>query len=247
MEMRNDSFDLMVRMGENVIDANFLADFNPKTRNRAKLVPINESNAKSLLDKHTKTGYIIISPCRGFAEFGLNPETDTQELARINNERVKELYSAIESAGFSFTPCYGGFIENQGDENEEHVYEKSFIVYPYSRAGELKEFGELYDFAVEMGKKYNQDSVLICEPGGKPKYVNQAGEVDMEFEGEPSFNDVTQAYFTDLHKNTHKSGLSGKPTRFSFNESYINPAPQGLSEAVVRNGHGEIFIPYKRG
>ena len=244
--MKNDSIDLMIRMGENVINENFLKDFRPKTTNKAKLVSINETNAKRLLDRHTKDGYIIISPCRGFADFDLNPETDGEKLAAITNKRVKELYNRIKERGFSFTPCYGGFIENKGEDSEQNVYEKSFIVYPTTRTGEPIDFEELEAFAIEMAKKYNQDAVLVARPGEAPRYLNQGGEVDMEFGGDVTFNDASKEYFTDLHKNTHKSGLEGKPTRFSFNEIYINPGPQDLSEAVIRNRNGEIFIPYKK-
>jgi hypothetical protein len=241
------SLDLMIRMGENVINENFLRDFSPHTKNKAKLVSINETNAKRMLDRHTAGGYVIISPCRGYAEFGLTPGVDKEALAKINNERVKELYQEILNSGFSFTPCYGGFIENLGSEDEENVYEKSFIIYPQKRDGKDVDFEALRAFAIEMGRKFNQDSVLITEPGKNPKYITQSGDVDMEFENEPTFNDLTSEYFTDLHKNTHKSGLNGKPTRFSFNEVYINPAPQGLSEANVRKSRGEVFIPYLKG
>ena len=165
----------------------------------------------------------------------------------INNQRVKELYNSIIENGFSFTPSYGGFIENQGTNDEETVYEKSFIIYPFNKEGKPLDFKVLYDFAIDAAKKYNQDSVLIARPGENPKYITQNGDVDMEFTGETTFNDTTETYFTDLHKNTHKKGLEGKPTRFSFHEAYINPAPQCMSEATVRGKKGEIFIPYLKG
>ena len=242
-----EQISLMERMGEVITESNFLRDFFPETNNKTKLASINETNAKRLLDRHTKNGYVIISPCRGFADFGLNPETDAEKLQAVNNKRVKELYDAIIAAGFSFTPSYGGFIENQGESDEETVYEKSFIIYPFDREGKQVDFQSLYDFAIEAAKKYNQDSVLIAKPGENPKYITQSGNVDMEFTGDTTFNDATETFFTDLHKNTHKSGLNGKPTRFSFHEAYINPAPQCMSEATVRGKKGEIFIPYLKG
>ena len=242
-----ESISLMERMGEVITECNFLKDFSPNTNNKARLVPINETNAKRLLSRHTESGYVIISPCRGFSDFNLNPETDREKLQAINNKRVKELYDSIIENGFSFTPSYGGFIENQGTDDEETVYEKSFIIYPFDRNGKPVDFKRLYDFAIDAAQKYNQDSVLIANPGENPKYITQTGDVDMEFGGETTFNDATQAYFTDLHKNTHKSGLKGKSTRFSFHETYINPAPQCLSEATVRGKRGEVFIPYLKG
>ena len=44
--------------------------------------------------------------------------------------------------------------------------------------------------------------------------------------------------------NTDKFGNieNGKPTRFSFLESYINPAPQCYGERFKRDMNGEIFL-----
>lgn len=226
---------------------NFLTEcYNEKTYNKANLVSLNEVNAKSLIDRHSKDGYVIISPCRGYADFGLdgsNP-ADKEKLAYINNQRIKELVSILKQTDFSYTPTYGGFIENQGKENEENVYERSFVVYNHHKDGSVGDFKDLYQFALEMCKKYNQDSVLIKAPNGNPQYVKQDGEVDFGFDGDVAFNDVQQEFFTDLHKNTDKFGdiSNRKPTRFSFLESYINPAPQCYGERIKRSRDGEIFL-----
>lgn len=225
---------------------NFLTEcYSEKTSNKADLVSLNEVNAKSLIDRHTADGYIIISPCRGGADFGLDPNDPTQKekLAYINNQRVKELVGILKQTDFSYTPTYGGFIENQGTPNEENVYERSFVVYNHHKDGSVGDFEELRQFALDMAKKYNQDSVLIQEPNGKPQYVKQDGEVDFGFDGDVAFNDLSQEYFTDLHKNSHKTmGDGSRPTRFSFLESYINPAPQCYGERVSRAKMGEIFL-----
>lgn len=70
------------------------------------------------------------------------------------------------------------------------------------------------------------------------------GFSDFEFNDGVGFNDIQQEYFTDLHKNTHKlkSFKDGKPSRFSFLESYINTAPQCYGEGFKRIRNGEIFI-----
>ena len=79
-----------------------------------------------------------------------------------------------------------------------------------------------------------------------PKYVKQDGIVYFVFNGEPTFNDVSKTYFTDLHKNTSgKIKSSGKPTRFSFTESYVSQIPQSYSESHTRYLNGEIFITKK--
>jgi hypothetical protein len=225
---------------------NFLGEcYSEKTSNKANLVSLNEVNAKTLIDRHSKDGYVIISPCRGGADFGLDPSNpeDKEKLAHINNERIKDLVNILKQSDFSYTPTYGGFIENQGTPDEENVYERSFVVYNHHKDGSVGDFKELYDFALAMAKKYNQDSVLIKAPNGNPEYVKQDGEVDFGFDGNVAFNDAQQAYFTDLHKNTDKYDMTNrKPTRFSFLESYINPAPQCYGERISRARNGEIFL-----
>lgn len=225
---------------------NFLGEcYSEKTNNKGDLVSLNEVNARSLIDRHTADGYVIISPCRGGADFGLDPNDPRQRerLAGINHKRVKEFVDILKQTDFSYTPVYGGFIENKGKENEENVDERSFVVYNHHKDGSVGDFGELRQFALDMARKYNQDSVLIQEPNGKPQYVKQNGEVDFGFDGDIAFNDLSQEYFTDLHKNSHKTmGDDSSPTRFSFLESYINPAPQCYGERVSRARNGEIFL-----
>lgn len=225
---------------------NFLNEcYSEKTSNKGDIVSLNEVNARSLIDRHTADGYVIISPCRGGADFGLDPNDPRQRerLADINHKRVKEFVDILKQTDFSYTPVYGGFIENKGKENEENVYERSFVVYNHHKDGSVGDFGELRQFALDMARKYNQDSVLIQEPNGKPQYVKQNGEVDFGFDGDIAFNDLSQEYFTDLHKNSHKTmGDDSSPTRFSFLESYINPAPQCYGERVSRARNGEIFL-----
>ena len=228
---------------------NFLSEYRPHTTNKAKKVSINEVNAKSMLDRHGENGFIVISPCRGCLEFGLNPsdKRDKEKLAHINKERVKDIINKIKDSGYSYTPVYGGFIENQGTENEESVYERSFVIYNRDKRGNKLDMNNLFSFGLELANIYNQDSFLVKAPDDTPKYYRKDGSVTMEFNGKTTFNDVSQEYFTDLHKNTHKFGnIDGRrPTRFSYVEAYINPGPQDLSEANVRYMMGEVFLPYR--
>jgi len=238
--------DLMGRMGD--LPRNFLYEYRGDTTNNAPMVSINEVNAKSLIDRHSKDGYIIVSPCRGPQEFGLDPNypSDIQKLHQINNQRVRKFIDQIKATDYSYTPVYGGFIENKGSDNEENVYERSFIIYNHDRKGNVKDFNELYKLGLEWCREYNQDSILVQAPGEYPKYIKQDGSVDMEFTGKTKFNDYAEQYFTDLHKNTDKyKGDKGRTsTRFSFTEAYINPEPQGLSESHVRYLNNEVFLPY---
>lgn len=245
MKETKDSISLMKRMGD--YPKNFLHETRD-TFNNAPMVSINEVNAKSMIDRHSKDGYIIISPCRGGADFGLNTNNpmEKQKLAQINKERILNLIKQIKESGYSYTPVYGGFIENKGTPDEENVYERSFIVYNHDRKGNVGDFEKLKTMALKWCKEFNQDSVLVKEPGQPPRYLTKTGDVDMEFTGDTAFNDYAQEYFTDLHKNTHKyKDEDGRtPTRFSFTEAYINPQPQCLSEAHSRFLSNEVFLEY---
>lgn len=240
---KNKSLDLMERMG--MIAPNFISEIKGYTTNNGKMVSLNELNARTLINKHSKDGYVIVSPCRGYDEFGIDREQPNAyaQLVNANRPRIKELISLIKASGFSYTPVYGGFIENLGEENEENVYEKSFVIYPYDREGNLHPFEELEQFAIEMCNKYNQDSVLVKAPNSAPKYVTKTGEVDFELGDNVVFNDYAQEYFTDLHKNT-QGKKQGRATRFTYTESYLNPAPCSLNESHIRYELGEKFIPY---
>ena len=239
--------DAVIKLTEAI--NNFLSEYRPHTTNRSRKVSINEVNAKSMLDRHGEDGFIVISPCRGYFDFGLNPSDKTakEKLAHINKERVKDIIKRIKNSGYSYTPVYGGFIENQGTENEEAVYERSFVIYNRDKRGSKLDMSNLFSFGLGLANIYNQDSFLVKAPNDTPKYYTKNGEVIMEYNGKTTFNDLSQEYFTDLHKNTHKFGnIDGRrPTRFSYVEAYINPAPQDLSEANVRYMMGEVFLPYR--
>lgn len=231
---------------ESKVRNNFIYEYKPNTANNADMVSINEVNAKTMLQRHGENGFIVISPCRGYSDFNINPNEPNaqQKLAEFNNKRIKSIISQIKQSGYSYTPVYGGFIENIGTENEENVYERSFVIYNEKRGGESGNITKLIEFGKDLAKQYNQDSFLLKAPGEKPKYITKDGDVDMEFSGNTSFNDFSQEYFTDLHKNTHKyrNDVNRKPTRFSYVESYVNPAPQCYSERHVRGLNGEIFL-----
>lgn len=249
MDYTKNQFISILQENKGVKKNNFLWEFRPHTTNNGKMISINEVNAKSMLDRHSENGFIAISPCRGYTDFDIDPSEPnaSQKLSEINNQRIKECIRLIKESGFSYTPVYGGFIENKGTDDEQNVYERSFIVYNNKRGGEVPYFKELYDFGIELARRYNQDSVLVKATGESPRYITQNGDVDMEFTGKTTFNDLSQEYFTDMHKNTDKfkNIKDRKPTRFSYVECYINPSPQCLSEAHTRAINGEVFIPYR--
>lgn len=214
---------------------------------RLKVVPINETNAKRMLARHSNDGYIVISPCRSnLAELGVaddDPQADVKA-KQENQARVKEMERALRRAGVSYTPVYGGFIENLGDKDERNVYERSFMIYNRKKDGSPFGLENLYNFGINLAKYYNQDSFLFKEPDNPPRYITKDGEVDMEFGNDATFNDFSQEYFTDLHKNSekHAGKKNGRPTRFTFMEAYVNPPCGSVSSRAPRSAKGEVFI-----
>lgn len=228
---------------------NFLTDYRETTSNEAALVALNESNAKRVLDRHSKDGFIIVSPCRGYSDFGIDPtqKDAKQKLNTLNNKRIRKMIAIIKSTNYSYMPVYGGFIENIGTEHEEHVYEKSFIIFNRDKDGKEVGLDSLFALGVDLATEFNQDSFLYQEPGEAPKYYNKDGSLDFECASNVEFNDFTKQYWTDLHKNTmkYKDDKHRRPTRFSFTECYVNPFPQNFSERFSRYSNQEIFIDTK--
>lgn len=240
-------------MNENKLDEiasgvinNFLNEYRGATYNNGNIVSINENDIKRIISTHSDNGYIVISPCRSGSDFGINPQINQLEydkLTHTNINRIRSMIEDIKQSNFSYTPIYGGFKENLGTDKEAIVYERSFIVYNKDKRGNNRDFDELFNLGIEMCRKYNQDSFLVQEPNDNPKYIKQDGSIDFELSGGKVFNDISQEYFTDLHKNTHNSGdiSNREPTRFSFTEAYVNPKPQCYSERHSRWLSGEVF------
>ena len=202
---------------------NFLSDLNPATCNGAPLVSITDNRAKTLFDKYSTYGFIIIG-------YGNN-----------DFDKIKEMISTVKSKKYSYMPIYGSFNENPGDENETQTFEKSFVIFNYNNKQhcEVGKFSELIQFAIDLAQQFNQDRFLYCEPNKNLKYTKTDGTTIAEYETDAPFNDLTKEYWTDLHKNRHQ-----QPTQSTFTGCYINPAPQCYSERHVRYLKGEIFISF---
>lgn len=197
--------------------------YTPFVYEDCKLEPFNEA-LYQLLDKHSENGYIIVSLC--------NDEDDC----------IRKLITILKKSPWSYMPVYGGFIENKGEENETVVYEKSFMIFNYDKKGSPNKLDDLFNFGVELSKKFNLDSFLYHEPGKKPTYYKYGKHISV-FSDKMKFNDYAEMYFTGLHQNTHEySGIPAKVTRFKFIGCYANPKPQVVCTRFMRDKAGEIFL-----
>jgi hypothetical protein len=203
---------------------NFINDYRD-TFNNAPLVSINDNMAKSVFDKYSANGFIIVSPC------------ESCENNELNIERIRDMISQIKSLKYAYMPVYA-LMET---DKEDYMYEKSFVIFNcihhFNKNNEVGDLHKLFEFGVEMAEKYNQTTFMFQEPDGKPKIFKKDGTFESECDG-VEFSDFTKKYWNDLHHNTMKC----KDDEYAFMGCYVNPRPQSLSERMSRDAHGEVFI-----
>jgi len=126
---------------------------------------VNETSLTRIMSKSKKGGMAIMSAQRG------------DKSKAENKARSRQLERDIRGAGLPGpTKVSGRYTENPGTSQERKVGEKSHIVTP-GKMGKRK-----FKKAVEkLGKKYDQDSVLIQrKPGGS---ATLKGTSDTSFPG----------------------------------------------------------------
>lgn len=183
--------------------------------------PLTEKNLSRISKGHEKDGYIIISASRDIYS---NSENDV---------RTKQLRDYLKKSNYSYIPLYGGYKELGADKAS---FEKSFIVYPYDvinhKTVDFNKFKQdLIDVASPPDEPNNlhfdQDAILVCEPGGKPYYVGlKSGVDDSGIFDEVEYNNTDSEFFTAIKK-WNDSSLNrkkhtwdkGKPQRFTFKNS----------------------------
>lgn len=183
---------------------------------------VNEIGLNRLFNKHTENGYVMVSACRH--DWSEDDEVENRE---INNIKTKELKEDIQKAGYQYIPVQGGFVEDDGTE----VVEQSFLIVNFkNKSGNgvhAGDFSKLKELAISLCGKYNQDSVLVVEPGEKPTYYTRTGEVDGQFTSR-TVRDAAQQYFTKI----------GGGRKFSFLESVEQPGT--INGMRSRSMRGEI-------
>ena len=193
--------------------------------NGNKPVLIEHITLNRIINKHGDKGLVIISA---------NRSDQPQE---YNDEKTKELISDIQNSGFSYLPTYGGYRSPEGIEDN---YEPSFVIFNYDTKGNEADFEELRNFAVYCCGKYDQDSVLIKEPGLPPIYVDRNGEKSNEKESDTIWkNDPKQEYFTSLKSRDKVNDeilmkLRAKYKSYCKNNN-IKPTPEGFNDFCEEN------------
>jgi hypothetical protein len=122
-----------------------------KRRARNEEYDLSETSLTRVMSKSQKSGMAIMSAQRG------------DKSKSENKARSKQLEKDVRGAGLPGpTKVSGRYTENPGTSQEKKVGEKSHIITP-GKKGKRK-----FKKAIEkLGKKYDQDSVLIQrKPGG---------------------------------------------------------------------------------
>lgn len=84
-----------------------------------------------------------------------------------NKARNKVLMSKLLMEGYDVVSVKGSYIEDFGSEKQKEVSESSFLVTDRSGRG----IDVLEKDLIKLGKKFDQDSVLIIPPGEKPYLI----------------------------------------------------------------------------
>ena len=234
--------------------------FEERQRN---IMPLSETSLNRMME-HGKTGLVVISANRSEIDSSnpeLSLEDEFQEYIddvegadefspdRIEKERDKwlrrrnahadtSLRRDIRSAGFSYTPVFGGY---HGQDSTIDSYEPSYAVYCYGLNGEPRNFQDLKQFAIDMCNKYRQESVYVHAPGEPPKYFDGRGnQVNVSSTDRFKFNRGDEEFFTTTRRDKIR------PQRFTadiqFESMYIPLRPADLNEKMRRTKQGEYIL-----
>jgi len=227
--------------------------------------PLNEVKLNRIVDYHFKNGFITISSERyvPLTEY-LNGQEETEEnlnkakLQRTEylNKLRSELMSDIKNSGRVYIPLQGGFIENSVE-----VIESSFLV-PRVET-DLVNNGISNDPLFKLGEnlcgKYDQYSFLYKEGGNNNLacFYDRNGNADGDEFNALTLNDITQIYFSKLHKDYNikkhddKRG-AGKADRFDKADRrwsnttectiYVQDVAKTINERRIREMKGELQI-----
>lgn len=117
----------------------------------------------------------------------------------VNRENTERLRKMALTAGFGYVKSTGGYVEKV-DDKDVAVEEESTII--YAPKGLEK---SLLTFAMGMGIKYNQDSILWVDTHGKAQWIatrndSSIGKINSKL-NLGSFNVLdTQKYYTKVGK-----------------------------------------------
>lgn len=200
-------------------------------------IPLTETTMNRLVRGHNDKGYITITAAKS------TYKNDK------NDQRRNSLVADLKKLGYSYVPVFGGYKEEGQDKAS---LEKSFVVFPYDIA--TKKYDDFENFKknlLDLGRKYDQECILVKENGKNPIYIQcdtgEPYEGDEGFSG-VNFNHTDNEYFTALKKwkdmslnRKNRDFKNVSPQRFTF-EAYIDEQPNQIMSAHARTHLNEFVI-----
>ena len=221
---------------------------------------LNETSINRIL-KHGENGMIIISANRS-SIYSENEQNSLQKdfekwcdkekvdytdvsqqkfwLKERNKQAEADLKQSLKKSPFAYSSVYGGY---HGTDSVVDEFEPSYIVYCHGKnySSDYEPFDKLYAFALELCRKYKQDSVYIQPPHEAPYYVNCEGQ---KVSGKSSLNfkvnDNGQEFFTTSKRkkeNPHKFTAD-----IQFENMFRGSGPSTYFDRMKRRQCGEIFL-----
>lgn len=133
-------------------------------RRRNKVV--NEASVNRVITHHTNgVPMAFISPDR------LDKESDPEAIKANRVQFKKDLDNKVRTVGFGYNKVRGGYVNRDGEEAVPVDGEVSYIIYgkPDKKSEQL-----LKEIAIELGKKYGQETVGFSDLNGKIYYIHTA-------------------------------------------------------------------------
>jgi len=103
-----------------------------------------------------------------------------------NQKRNRQLYAQLQMKGYLATAVHGAYIENYGTSDAKEVRENVYFIV------DAKDSGRLLSDLLELGEKYDQDSILFIPKGGKGSILYGTNRCPQSFPGygkQQKFND----------------------------------------------------------
>jgi len=137
---------------------------------------------------------------------------DDKQYSRSDNQkRNKQLYANLQMMGYGVTAVHGAYIENYGTSNAKEVRENVYFVV------DIKDGGKLREDLINLGGKYEQDSILFIPKGGEGSILIGTNDCKDSYPGlgkEIKFNDRKMGKGGEF-----MTKISGRP--FMFEETLL--------------------------
>lgn len=211
--------------------------------NGLKTRPLVESTLNRCLKYHASNGFIMVSACR------------TTRTPAENYIETGKLIAELKALGLSHFTVYGGYQEENGKFAD---YETTMFIPAKTVDGTTVPMEKLISVGKDLGREFEQDSILVKEPGKDPYWLGTRtetapdgtppnyGEVTDVFDGPVDVNNPSFPFFTSLIKAKYRNLDLGNPERlkrFTYTQQpRVLEPPATDAERARREQEGELEI-----